>query len=376
MLFLPLSQTDPRTLYKGTTVKGQVNSWLEWGWSCSGGWIGSFHLSSLFPNTWNPWPWCQGAGKPGGSTHNICDWEGETPTPFTTTQAPVPVIFPLVTAENLHKRGKQKCRVSTPSSLFPFGLTEDCLEYQLFPCTQESFFFFSFQTSRRCLIKGKEGKGFFLKKKKTLIEKETAYYPMITLEVTFCLLQGELNSCAALELIVVWRNLMVQWMRPKGKWFQRFAAPSFSQEFVSSICVQRGFPGGSDGKESACNAGGLGLIPVSGRSPGEGNPLQYSCPENSTDKGGWWATVHGVANRWTLTKNKQAQATNTSIPSIPMWPEAGLIPRAGQPVGIIESRGFVGSEHFEFIETNRIHNCYNQRWQQWIFFKVAPIWVC
>ena len=199
---------------------------------------------------------------------------------------------------------------------------------------------------------------------------------MITLEVTFCLLQGELNSCAALELIVVWRNLMVQWMRPKGKWFQRFAAPSFSQEFVSSICVQRGFPGGSDGKESACNAGGLGLIPVSGRSPGEGNPLQYSCPENSTDKGGWWATVHGVTNRWTLTKIKQAQATNTSIPSIPMWPEAGLIPRAGQPVGIIESRGFVGSEHFEFIETNRIHNCYNQRWQQWIFFKVAPIWVC
>ena len=106
MLFLPLSQTDPRTLYKGTTVKGQVNSWLEWGWSCSGGWIGSFHLSSLFPNTWNPWPWCQGAGKPGGSTHNICDWEGETPTPFTTTQAPVPVIFPLVTAAKLAQKGQ------------------------------------------------------------------------------------------------------------------------------------------------------------------------------------------------------------------------------------------------------------------------------
>ena len=58
----------------------------------------------------------------------------------------------------------------------------------------------------------------------------------------------------------------------------------------------RGFPGGSDGKESACNAGDLGSIPVSGRSPGEGNgnPLQYSCLENPTEGGAWWATVHGV----------------------------------------------------------------------------------
>ena len=57
-----------------------------------------------------------------------------------------------------------------------------------------------------------------------------------------------------------------------------------------------GFPGGSYGKESACNAGVLGLIPGSGRFPGEGdsNPLQYSCLENSMDRGAWWATVHGV----------------------------------------------------------------------------------
>ena len=57
------------------------------------------------------------------------------------------------------------------------------------------------------------------------------------------------------------------------------------------------FPGGSDGKESACNAGDLGSIPACGRSLGEGygNPLQYSRLENSTDKGAWWATVHGVA---------------------------------------------------------------------------------
>ena len=50
-------------------------------------------------------------------------------------------------------------------------------------------------------------------------------------------------------------------------------------------------------KVSACNAGDLGSIPGSRRSPGEGNgnPLQYSCLENPMDRGAWWATVHGVA---------------------------------------------------------------------------------
>ena len=54
---------------------------------------------------------------------------------------------------------------------------------------------------------------------------------------------------------------------------------------------------GSVGKESACNAGDLGSIPGSGRSPGEGNgnPLQYSYLENSMDRGAGQATVHGVA---------------------------------------------------------------------------------
>ena len=62
-----------------------------------------------------------------------------------------------------------------------------------------------------------------------------------------------------------------------------------------------GFPDGSDDKASACNAGDLGSIPGSGRSPGKGNgnPVQYSCLENSMDGGAWWATVHGVAKSWT-----------------------------------------------------------------------------
>ena len=61
--------------------------------------------------------------------------------------------------------------------------------------------------------------------------------------------------------------------------------------------VQEGFPGGSDGQESACIAGYLGLIPGSGRFPGErnSNPLQYSCLDKSMDRGAWQATDHGVA---------------------------------------------------------------------------------
>ena len=66
-----------------------------------------------------------------------------------------------------------------------------------------------------------------------------------------------------------------------------------------------GFPGGSDSQESACSAGDLGSTPGSGRSLGEGNdnPLQYSCLENSMDRGAWWATVYGVAKRWTPVSN-------------------------------------------------------------------------
>ena len=63
-------------------------------------------------------------------------------------------------------------------------------------------------------------------------------------------------------------------------------------------------PGGSDGKESTCNAGDLGLIPGLGRSPGggHGNPFQYSCLENPMDRGAWWTTVHGVAKSQTRLK--------------------------------------------------------------------------
>ena len=56
-------------------------------------------------------------------------------------------------------------------------------------------------------------------------------------------------------------------------------------------------PGGSDGKESACNTGDVGWIPALGRSPegGNGYLFQYSCQGNPMDRGSWWATVHGIA---------------------------------------------------------------------------------
>ena len=62
-----------------------------------------------------------------------------------------------------------------------------------------------------------------------------------------------------------------------------------------------GFPGGSELKASACNAGDLGSIPGSGRSPGDGNgnPLEYSCLENSVDRGAWRTAIHGVVKNQT-----------------------------------------------------------------------------
>ena len=72
------------------------------------------------------------------------------------------------------------------------------------------------------------------------------------------------------------------------------------KKFDWSIHIS-GFPCGSEVEVSAGNAGDLGLIPGSGRSPGEGNgnPPQYSCLENPIDWGAWWATVHRVAKNRT-----------------------------------------------------------------------------
>ena len=87
---------------------------------------------------------------------------------------------------------------------------------------------------------------------------------------------------------------------------QQCKRPQFDS-WVRKICWRRdklptlvflSFPGGSDGKENAYNAGDLSWIPGLGRSPGGGHssPLQYSCLENPHGRGPWWTTVHGVTD--------------------------------------------------------------------------------
>ena len=90
------------------------------------------------------------------------------------------------------------------------------------------------------------------------------------------------------------------------RWGVRFRSPAF--------------PGGSDCKESACSVRDPGSIPGSGRSPGEGNgySLQYSCLENSGDRGGWWATVRGVVKSQAgLSDQQPFRITEASY----LWPD-------------------------------------------------------
>ena len=103
------------------------------------------------------------------------------------------------------------------------------------------------------------------------------------------------------------------WRRKGGKlqegnrWAGRLQGPGVAWEGSDPFSIdsyhvlKMGFPGGSDGKEPACNVGDLGSVPGLGRSLGEGNgyPLQHSGLENSMDKGAWWATVHGVSKSQT-----------------------------------------------------------------------------
>ena len=100
-----------------------------------------------------------------------------------------------------------------------------------------------------------------------------------------------------------------------------------------------GFPGGSDGQESACNVGDPGSFPRLGRSPGEGNdnPLQYSYLENPMDGGAWWAAVHGVTKSQTRLSDftftfhfhalEKEMATHSSV-------LAWRIPGTGEPGGL------------------------------------------
>ena len=104
--------------------------------------------------------------------------------------------------------------------------------------------------------------------------------------------------------------------------FSRGSSQPGDRTQVSCIA---GIPGGSDGTESACDAGDLGLISGLGRSLGEGsgNPLQYSCLENPMNRAAWWSTVHQV--------NKDSDKTERlSLHNLEVW---GAISTAvGHPV--------------------------------------------
>ena len=87
----------------------------------------------------------------------------------------------------------------------------------------------------------------------------------------------------------------ISWMEKPGG-LQSMGSQRVRHDWATSLHTVIGFPDGSVGKESACNAGDMGLIPGLGRFPGEGkgNPLQYSGLENLMDRGAWLATVHVV----------------------------------------------------------------------------------
>ena len=95
------------------------------------------------------------------------------------------------------------------------------------------------------------------------------------------------------------------------------------------------FPGGSDGKASACNAGDPGSIPGLGRSSreGNGNPLQYSCLENSMDRGAWQAAVHGVTR---VGHDLASKPPPSKIPRCsPRFMAPGIIPSTMTIIGFI-----------------------------------------
>ena len=113
----------------------------------------------------------------------------------------------------------------------------------------------------------------------------------------------------------------------------------------SNLCLfLRGFPDGSEGKESSCNVGDtgdLGLIPESGRYPGEGNgyPLQYSCLENRMDRGAWWAKVHGVTKSQTRLSDSTAVRLQSLSPSVALSPSFPTMLGHGERVSVSSQEG-------------------------------------
>ena len=107
-------------------------------------------------------------------------------------------------------------------------------------------------------------------------------------------------------------SILAQRPMERGAWWATVTGVAESQKRLRDLALMHivmvtlglGFPGGSDSQESACNAGDLGSLPGLGRSPGEGNgnPLQYSCLENSVGRGAWWAASPWVLKELDMTE--------------------------------------------------------------------------
>ena len=118
---------------------------------------------------------------------------------------------------------------------------------------------------------------------------------------------SQFAHCLYFPFLITWassESSISHWSAPKYSqltfhWFQLL---KLLPQFYSSAIITMVFPGGSDGQESACNAGDLGSIPGLGRSHGEeqGNPPQYSCLENPMDRGAWWANSMGSQSQTRL----------------------------------------------------------------------------
>ena len=148
----------------------------------------------------------------------------------------------------------------------------------------------------------------------TLSEKAMApHSSTLAWRIPWMVEPGRLQSMGSLRVRHYWATSLSlftfmhwrrKWQSTWGAWWAavcgvaqsrtRLKQPSSSSR---SSKVVMGFPGSSDGKESACNVGDLRSMPGLGRPPGEGNgnPLQYSCLQKSMDRGAWRATVRGVA---------------------------------------------------------------------------------
>ena len=127
------------------------------------------------------------------------------------------------------------------------------------------------------------------------------------------------------------------------------------------------FPGGSDSKEYMCNAGDLGLIPGLGRVPGggRGNPLQYSFLENPMDRGGWWATVHG------LSKSEHDQGTQHSThvfsPRCFLLWDSWLSSYGTSMLLLNPQRLYHLHDHFP------LHFCLCHEWRQLLTIRIAQL---